>query len=79
MVAGEEPAATLRTDVKVGDHVWFFDRRNGRITENIARVHTLNADGTLAIVVNDQGSNRVHAFAPEWKSGATHGWSKSCS
>jgi len=39
--------AAIRPVVNIGDTVWFADRRNGRIVENLAKVVFVKFDGVL--------------------------------
>lgn len=76
MKAAAKAAQVIRTDVTVGELVWFYDRRHGRRTENLARIATVNVDGTCTLVVTDQGSQVMHPKMPEWVNDATAGWVK---
>jgi len=70
--------AAIRPVVNIGDTVWFADRRNGRIVENLAKVVLVKPDGALLLQVNDQGVQQMHSNVREWsgKDTQTHGWWK---
>jgi hypothetical protein len=58
--------AAIRPVVKIGDTVWFADRRNGRIVENLAKVVLVRDDGILTLQVVDQGAKQLHMNVSKW-------------
>ena len=63
----EAPKPVLRSDVAIGELVWFADRRHGRCTENIARITAINPDGTVALTTTIQGVLELTPAVSEWK------------
>lgn len=58
--------AAIRPAVKIGDTVWFADRRNGRIVENLAKVILVKDEDTLTLQVIDQGDKQMHSSVRKW-------------
>lgn len=70
--------AAKRTDIKIGDTVWFADRRNGRFVENVAKVVLVADNGSLTISYKTNFENEMLTGVREWigSDKQTHGWWK---
>ena len=67
-------ADEVSNGLAAGDHVWFADRSNGRLTEHLATVDKVIGPTSLRLKVIDQGELRVFDAIGPWGNDSIQGW-----